>query len=116
MSFKDKNIIFFDGNCNLCDRFVNYIFKRDKKSLFTYSPLQGEVAQALLDQDDIQELKNILFWKKGKIFRASDALFEIMKLLYPRGVLIFKILPKSFYKIFYRFVANNRYKFFGRKK
>ena len=116
MNFKEQYIIFFDGKCNLCNNFVDYITKRDTNKLFTFSPLQEEIAQKLLEEKDIKDLESIVFWKKGNIFRASSALFEIMKLLYPRGVFVFKILPRSFYKFFYHIIAKNRYKLFGKRK
>ena len=116
MDFKDQNIIFFDGDCNLCDRFVEFISRKDKKKLFLYAPLQGKIALNLLNKEDREELKYILFWRKGEIFRGSPALFEVMSLLYPKWVLVFRFLPMSFYSFLYHFISKNRYKIFGKKK
>ena len=43
-----KKIIFFDGHCGLCDRFVTKIFHLDKKRRFHFAPLQGPTASRML--------------------------------------------------------------------
>ena len=37
-------IIFYDGDCALCHRMVQFILARDSKFLFSFAPLQGETA------------------------------------------------------------------------
>ncbi|MHC5065865.1 MAG: DCC1-like thiol-disulfide oxidoreductase family protein, partial [Planctomycetota bacterium] len=32
-------IIFFDGVCGLCNRFVDQVMRHDKKSIFRFAPL-----------------------------------------------------------------------------
>ena len=110
-----KKIIFFDGKCNLCDRFVNFIFKRDKSKQFFYAPLQGETAKKLLEEEDFQTLKSILFLKDGVKFKESRAIAEIMSLIYPKTTRAFKFLPYGFYDIFYNLVARKRYHLLGKK-
>ena len=110
-----KQIIFFDGKCNLCDRFVNFVFKKDTSRQFFYAPLQGSTAQNLLHQD-FKDLKTIIFLKEGKILKGSQALAEIMILIYPKWITVLKILPYSFYNIFYYWLAKRRRLFFGEKK
>ncbi len=110
-----KKIIFFDGECNLCDQFINYIFKRDKLRQFFYAPLQGFTAKNLLVGEDLKNLNSIIFLKGDTKFKESKALAEIMNLIYPKTTRIFNFLPYSFYNIFYRWVAKRRYNFWGKK-
>ena len=112
---KERNIIFFDGQCNLCDRFIRFVFKRDFKRQFLYAPLQGQTAEKLLRKEDIQALKSIIFFKKGLPLRESQAIQAIMSQLYPRGAVLFSVLPAFLFNFFYRFIAKRRYDFFGKK-
>ncbi|MCZ0932134.1 MAG: DCC1-like thiol-disulfide oxidoreductase family protein [Oligoflexia bacterium] len=113
---KDKNIIFFDGVCELCDWFVNFVFKRDSKRQFLYASLQGETAKAYLQPADIQGLKSIIFFNQGAILKESCALKAIMKKLYPRLAPLLSLFPSFIFNIFYRFIAKRRYAFFGKKE
>ena len=45
-------ILFFDGVCGLCNRFVDFMLRTDSQHLFRYAPLQGETARRLLEMDD----------------------------------------------------------------
>ena len=113
---KDKNIIFFDAVCELCDWFVNFIFKKDTKKRFLYAPLQGETAKTHLKPEDIQGLKSIIFFNQGIILKESPALKAIMKKLYPRWAFLLSLFPDFIFNLFYRFIAKRRYAFFGKKK
>lgn len=45
-------ILFFDGVCGLCNRFVDFMLRADSQHRFRYSPLQGDTARRLLGMDD----------------------------------------------------------------
>ena len=112
---RDKNIIFFDGVCELCDWFVNFVFKRDSKKQFLYAPLQGETAKTHLTTEDIQDLKSIIFFNQGAILKESPALKAIMKKLYPRWAFVTALFPNVIFNLLYRFMAKQRYALFGKK-
>lgn len=40
-----QNIIFFDGICGLCNKFVDFIILKDKKNIFTFCSLQSGFAK-----------------------------------------------------------------------
>lgn len=109
-----KKIICFDGECELCDRFVNYVFQKDKSQQFFYAPLQGLESKRLLGEE-AKQLHSIVFFEGDKKYKQSQAIAQIMKLLYPKTTLIVFWLPYRFYNIFYRFLAKKRYKWFGKK-
>lgn len=44
-------ILFFDGVCGLCNRFVDFMLRADRQDRFRYAPLQGETARRLLGMD-----------------------------------------------------------------
>ena len=113
---KDKDIIFFDAVCELCDWFVNFVFKRDSKKQFLYAPLQGETAKTYLKPEDIQGLKSIIFFNQGLVLKESSALKAIIKKLYPRFSFWLSLLPNFIFNLFYRFFAKKRYALFGKKQ
>ena len=108
-----KTIIFFDGVCNLCDSFVNFVFKRDSKRMFFYAPLQGVTADSLLSTADKNSLKQIVLFHNNQIFKGYKAIQKIFCLLYPKISLIFKMIPGSF---LYQIIAKKRYRLFGKKE
>ena len=110
-----KYIIFFDGQCNLCDRFVNFVFKRDPKKQFLYAPIQGQTAKQHLTKEDIESLKSIIFLKNGLALKEAPAIQAIFKQLYPRFSPLLSIIPFRFFNFFYRFIAKRRYNLFGKK-
>ena len=112
----NQTIIFFDGQCNLCDRFIHFVLKRDTHRKFLYSPLQGQTALEKLQREDIHSLKSIVVLKKGLVLKETQAVRAVMEEIYPRCSILFSILPLSFFNIFYRFIAKRRYAFFGKKE
>ena len=109
---EEKTIIFFDGVCNLCDSFINFVYKRDSRRQFFYAPLQGKTAEDLLAETDRTDLKYIVLFCNGRIFRGPEAIQEIFSLLYPKGAGLFRKISGDF---LYEFIAKRRYKIFGRK-
>lgn len=114
-----NNIILFDGVCNFCDSSVNFIIDRDKKNIFRFAALQSEKGQEILDYFNLpkDDFDSFVFIENYRVFKKSSAALKIAnklggfwKLFYP---LI--IIPKFIRDFFYSLIANNRYKFFGRK-
>lgn len=111
----NQYIIFFDGQCNLCDRFVNFVFKKDTKRQFLYAPLQGVTAKQRLKEGDVKGLKSIIVLKNDIALKEAQAIKIIMQQLYPRYSGLFSLLPSSFFNVFYRLIAKKRYRIFGKK-
>jgi predicted DCC family thiol-disulfide oxidoreductase YuxK len=118
---KDKKIILFDGVCNLCNASVNFIIKHDKKDLFRFVPIQSNLGQNILYYIGIQPLNMdsvILYEPKIAYYYKSSAALEIMKNLggFFYFIIILKIIPRSILNMIYDFIAQNRYKWFGKKE
>lgn len=117
METKKNNVIFFDGVCGLCNGFVDFIMKIDKKQKFYFSPLQSEYAQTQLPKDLTLDLKSVVFMKDNKLLTKSKAVIAVLNEI--GGVWKFanagKILPESLLNGAYDLVAENRYKIFGKK-
>lgn len=70
MGNKEK-ILFFDGHCHLCNGLVDELIKRNKQGQLKFAPLQGQTAERLLSPEDRQDLKSLVFWVDGHIYRRS---------------------------------------------
>ena len=116
----ERNIIFFDGVCNLCNGAINFIIDLDKNNLYSFSSLQSNFAHHVLSSRDVDsaELKTIiLIDNQGNLFKKSDAVLRIITQLGGLWSLFkaFKIVPRFIRDFFYDIIAKNRYTLFGRK-
>lgn len=117
---RDKPILLFDGVCNLCNGFVQFIIKRDPKATFRFTALQSEAGQQLLQEANLptKELSTVVLWENGKFYTHSDVPLRVVRHLSFgwRVFIIFKILPKFIRDSIYNWVAQNRYRWFGKKE
>lgn len=113
----DRPIIFFDGVCNLCDSFVRFLIKIDKKDKLRFASLQGETAKTKLPETEAKGLGSVVFYKDGERSHESQAVIDAFKVIGGPWTLfaIFQILPSPLRDLLYRFIAKNRYKWFGKK-
>ncbi|MGM1054527.1 MAG: thiol-disulfide oxidoreductase DCC family protein [Bacteroidota bacterium] len=117
---KDKKIILFDGVCNLCNNSVNFIIEHDKKDVFRFASLQSEIGRKLTSERgiDSDELDSIVLIEPGvAYFKKSTAALEISKELSGGYSMLkyFSFLPEGLRDAVYDLIANNRYKWFGKK-
>jgi len=116
----EKQIILFDGVCNFCNFWVNFVLKRDKKDLFRFAALQSEKAKELTSKFkfDTSKLDTFILIAENKLYTKSTAALMICKelngLIKILSPLI--ILPKFFRDFIYDLIAKNRYKIFGRRE
>lgn len=114
-----KPTILFDGVCNLCNGSVRFIQKRAKQNQFRFLALQDEEGIKLLSELQIpDQIDSVILIQNNKAFTESDAIIEISKLLpVPwNWARIFLILPKKWRDGCYNWVAQNRYRWFGKRK
>lgn len=117
---KDKQLILFDGVCNLCNSSVQYVINHDKENVFLFAPLQSEVGQKIISNFHIDTAKTdsiLLYSEDAGIKHKSTAALKIAsKLGFPRNLLgVFLIAPVFIRNWVYDFIAKNRYKWFGKR-
>ena len=121
----NQQIILFDGVCNFCNYWVNFVLERDKKDIYRFAAIQSVSGQAILN---VIELRDTIIYKvklpqtlvliDGKnIYTKSTAALKVIKnlsgpikLIYP-----FILLPKFLRDFFYNAIARFRYKLFGKR-
>jgi predicted DCC family thiol-disulfide oxidoreductase YuxK len=114
-----ERIIIFDGFCNFCARFVQFIIKHDPEAKFKFTAFQARAGKEILEKQGFnpQNVETFLLIKDEKLFTKSDAALEIAKDLkgFWKSLFVFKILPKKIRNWFYTILAKNRYKLFGKR-
>lgn len=115
----DYPVVIFDGVCNLCNGVVNFILQHQRKKQFRFVALQSEAGEKAIQLLQIPPETNsvILYWKK-RIYTESEAALEIARLLPApwKWLVVFTIVPKKVRDKMYRWVARNRYRWFGQKQ
>jgi predicted DCC family thiol-disulfide oxidoreductase YuxK len=110
-----ENIVFFDGVCGLCNRFVNFLMAIDKNNRLQYAPIQGETAKTNLDPIIINDLKSMAFFDGSKLHLKSEGALKSLAAIGGiwQVVLILRIIPRFIRDGIYSFIATNRYKWWG---
>ena len=115
----DAAVVLFDGVCNLCNGFVQFVLPRDPEGRYRFASLQSEVGRELLAEHDLptDELESIVLIEDGESYVKSAAVIRIAaglggayRLLSP-----FRHVPRPVRDRVYDFVADNRYRWFGKK-
>lgn len=115
---KTKKIILFDGVCALCNNFIVFIAKKDKKDKFRFLPLQNKNIEQFIDLNKIKikEFDSVILIDGNNIKWKSSAALEIIINLNKILALckVFYIIPKIIRDIIYDWIAKNRYSIFGK--
>lgn len=120
MSTNQKpNIILFDGVCNLCSGFVQFVLKNEKQKNILFASLQSKEAQIILRENGLKsdEMNTIVFIENGKIYTKSKAVLKIMDhMKYPwKSMVVLKIFPSKLSDYIYDLIAKHRYRILGKK-
>ncbi|SHK90467.1 thiol-disulfide oxidoreductase DCC family protein [Chryseobacterium polytrichastri] len=118
--WQHKHIVFFDGECGVCNFWVQWILERDKKDQFMFASLQSDFGQKFLSERGLEtKVFNTLYlWKPNQYYMIkSRAVLQIAGILGGIYTLsgIGKIFPISFSDIFYDMVSRNRMKLANQK-
>ena len=113
---KFNEIIIFDGNCVLCSSFYKWLLKNDKKNCFLFTNIQSEFYSKNSNIDKSKD-SIIVILNNNKILYESDAVAYIFKKTKTQLAIriLISIFPKFISNFFYKIVAKNRYKIFGKK-
>ncbi|MCB0641743.1 MAG: thiol-disulfide oxidoreductase DCC family protein [Phaeodactylibacter sp.] len=113
-------ILLFDGVSNLCNGFVQFVIPRDPKGYYKFVSLQSETGKAILEQYGLStdELSTVVLVENGKVYTHSGVALKIVKHLSGLWPLlqVFWIIPRFIRDAIYRWVARNRYKWFGKRE
>lgn len=109
-------VILFDGVCNLCNRFVQFVIRHDKKKQFRFAALQSATGRSLLQRPTENIPDSVVLVDNGKEYKESAAALHVFKKLDGLWPLlyVFIIIPPFARNAVYQLIARNRYRIFGR--
>ena len=110
-----KDIIVFDGLCVMCNSFLNWVLHNDKDDKYLFANIQSDFFEKNMDIN--KSIDSIILIKENNIFYESEAIKHILKDLGKFHILrlVLDITPTFMSNFFYKIIANNRYKIFGKK-
>ncbi|MEL6865730.1 MAG: thiol-disulfide oxidoreductase DCC family protein [Bacteroidota bacterium] len=115
----DHPILLYDGVCNLCNHSVQFVIKRDSKQQFRFAALQSDVGRKLLEthQFSADHLDSIVLIEDGKAYSHSTAALRVSRQLNSLWPLLyfFILIPAPLRNWVYNWIANNRYRWFGKQ-
>ena len=113
-------ILLFDGHCNLCNAWVQFIVKRDSAGTIRFASLQSGAGRRLLEEHKIDEnyIESLVFFEEEKYSVSSSAALRTLSYLdgWQKHLIFLAVVPRILRDRIYRFIANNRYKWFGRRE
>jgi predicted DCC family thiol-disulfide oxidoreductase YuxK len=113
-------VILFDGVCNLCNGFVQFVVKHDPAGRFQFASLQSETGRDLLAKHGlpaIAEPETVVLIEQGQAYTHSTAALRILRQLREPWAWLYAaiLLPRPLRDWVYRFVARHRYQWFGHR-
>jgi predicted DCC family thiol-disulfide oxidoreductase YuxK len=112
-------IVFFDGDCVMCNGFLDWLIAIDRSVLFRFAPLQGETARHLLPPlPQNPEEWSIYVLDETGLYSQSEAVLQILRLLGGVWALLSVggVIPIVLRDSVYRVVARNRYRILGKRE
>jgi len=112
-------VILFDGICNLCCAWVQFLIRKDKKMKFKFASLQSDAGNRFLHSVGLTDRipETVVYIKGNHFFLESTAVLEILKDI--GGIwklfVLLKVIPKIIRDSIYRFIAKKRYLYFGKR-
>ncbi|WRP04848.1 thiol-disulfide oxidoreductase DCC family protein [Rossellomorea aquimaris] len=112
-------IILFDGICNFCNSSVRFIIERDPEGIYQFASLQSDIGQKLLKKHNVPyTTDSIVLIENHKAYVESTAALKVCsQLTWPwKFFTTCLIVPKPLRDRVYRWIALNRYKWFGKQE
>lgn len=108
--------ILYDGHCVLCNGFVQWLLRRDKQGLFYYATLSSDVGKEMLSSSQIDG-DTVVLYDNNQYYTYSDVALRVAARLggiYRLLSMLGRLVPKKLRDYLYRWVAANRYGWFGK--
>ena len=119
LHLQDQPVLLFDGTCVLCDAFFQWILKRDTKKVFSFATLQSTFGQKIIASYPLAaDIDSVILWDGHQVYIFSDAALKVMVHLGGGARWLGKfglLFPRFIRDSVYRFIAKNRYSWFGEK-
>lgn len=109
---KENYILFYDGDCGLCNRSIQFILKNEKSNNISFCKLQSNYTEHFFSKhnETLPDLTTFYFFDHKKIYKKSEAFFKVIPHLkwYYRPLLLCSILPKKVTDFIYDWISKRR--------
>jgi len=113
-------IVLFDGVCNVCNGAVQFIIRRDPAGRFRFASLQSEIGRELLQRHGLpaDRIDTLVLIEDGRSYARSTAILRVIRRLKGPWPLLYAgiVIPRPLRDGLYRFIAANRYRWFGQRE
>lgn len=119
MPTTEGTILAFDGVCTLCNGLVRFVIANDPPARVRFVSLQSPRATALLGTpvtSHAEEPDTVVLLAGGRRYERSDAVLHLLlelQMPWPLGFAAI-LVPRVLRDAVYRWIARNRYDWFGR--
>ena len=115
-----RDIVLFDGVCNLCNGAIDFILERDPAGRFAFASLQSAAGQEVLSGYGLstRDFDSVVLVQDGKVYKKSQAALRIAAKLKGgwKYLQFLEIVPAFISDTVYDFIGRNRYRFFGKRE
>ncbi|MDQ8206801.1 DCC1-like thiol-disulfide oxidoreductase family protein [Coraliomargarita sp. SDUM461003] len=110
-------ILFYDGECGLCQRSVQFLLRRDRGEVLYFAPIQGVTAQQYLSAHLRTALSSVIYLRPttdgqpAKTLLRSDAVLCAlidMHTAWRYPAYLARCIPLTWRDAIYQWIANNR--------
>jgi predicted DCC family thiol-disulfide oxidoreductase YuxK len=101
-------LVRFDGDCLMCSSTIRFVADEDRAKLVRFKPLEVE---------DGEEPDTMLVDAAGRTLDRSDGVLAILSVLgghWRAMAMAGRLIPRPLRDALYRFIARNRYRWFGK--
>jgi predicted DCC family thiol-disulfide oxidoreductase YuxK len=117
-------VLLFDGICNRCSGAVRFVIPRDHRGKIRFASLQSEAGRGLLRGAGVPpeaagaDPETMILLDGGRVYERSSAALRLAGTLDGGWPLlgIFLAIPAPLRDLVYRWVARNRYRWFGKRE
>lgn len=109
-------VVFYDGDCGLCARSIQFVIGKDKEGIFRFAPLQGETAKRLIGEPEGKpDTWTLILLDETGVYDRSTGALRILQLTKWGGFLprLALAVPLFIREGVYRLVAKVRYRIWG---
>jgi predicted DCC family thiol-disulfide oxidoreductase YuxK len=120
-----RPVLFYDGECGLCNRLVRLLLRLDRRARLSFAPLQSEPAQGFLRAHglpaiDFESIVYVPDWKRREqpeyLMRSAGVIAALRAIGNPATRILAGLLgifPAAIRDAGYRLVGRWRYRLFG---
>lgn len=112
-------LLLFDGVCNLCNGFVNFVLDHDSEGAILLGALQSDAARPYLQafDRDPEALGTVVLIENGQLYTRSTAALRVLRRLDAPWPFLYAFIavPRPVRDWVYDRIAANRYQWFGKR-